>query len=362
MADVISFMTDLYNETGAVEDAGDWCHANTTHQECVAHGNGGALDTGNTPCHRVGIWALCNICQLPDATYYGSSNVTFSSYWDTLWGHEPTGLPYDENPEGFALLLIKAAHLMPFLTGIAYMCMIAYRMETLQSRIGNFGILCLNLSLMGLAIGDMVEWASHDLLQEWNMCYDSSSSTIFLFFYIFNGGGCALWAIGLRKKGTSFFRKFTFSLDGLSLLVDWLFIVFILLIPVAWYNPYGWTFPFRFFNGTELNHYRGRTVAGSVFVKIASLTSFAQVGRIFTNLGPTDRFDGKYLLLSMAAAFLPLVGVAVDTVMVKSPYQLLHSVLAFSFGASQLCMTYAIFLAVPATKPAASIGEREHLI
>jgi len=318
-------MANLFDEIGVVEEA-DWCNATTTQDQCSAHGSGGALGTASTPCHRVGKWALCNICQLPNATYY--PNETFSSYWDTLWGHTPTGLAYDANPEGFALGLIKFAHILPFFTGIILMCMISYRLEVLQSRIGNNGILFLNLSIMSQAIGDMVEYASHDILQEWNMCYDSSSSTIFLFFYIFNGGGNALMAYGLRKKGTSFFRKFTFSLDGLNLVFDWLFIVFIMLIPVGWFNPYGWTF-FRFFHGNEINNYRGRSVAGEVFVKIASLTSIPIIFRIWTNLGPTNKVYGKFLLLAVAAALSPLVGVAVDSVMVKSPYQSWHSILAF---------------------------------
>ena len=241
--------------------------------------------------------------------------------------------------------------------------MISYKLETLQSRIGNKGVFYLNLSICFLSISDMCEFANHELLQDWNMCFDSSSNITFLFFYLSNGYGNALLAFGLRKKGTSFFRKLTRSLDGLNL--DWLLIVVMILVPIGWYNPYGWSFPFRYFNGNELNHYKGRSVAGTAFVYISSLSAFAIFVRIWINLGPNNTvngilFDKKYILLSFVAAFSPLVGVAIDTVMVKSPYQWWHGLLALAFGFSQIFVTLCVFLANK--EHAAPIGGREHVI
>jgi len=358
MADFFGVANELFaNET-------EWCNETTSQEQCIAHGNGGALGTGNTPCHRAGKWALCNICELPNATYY--PNTKFPSFWDTLFGHTPTGHAVDANPTGFALTFIKFNHILPFITGFVLMWMISYKLETLQSRIGNNGVFYLNLAIVFWSISDMCEFANHELLLDWNMCYDTSSNVTFLFFYIFNGGGNALLALGLRKKGTSFFRKLTFSLDGLNLVFDWLLIIVMILVPIAWYNPHGWKFPFRYFHGNSLNQYKGRSVAGSAFIYISSLSAFAVVGRIWINLGPIiPKVYGKYFLLSIVAAFSPLVGVFIDVVMVKSPYQWWHGLLAMAFGVSQIFVTLCVFLAVPAAKtPAAAvpIGEREHLI
>ena len=123
---------------------------------------------------------------------------------------------------------------------------------------------------------------------------------------------CAGKNLTQEERYLVFFWKFTFSLDGLNLVVDWLFIIFNILIPIVWFYSYGWTFPFQFFHRNELNNYCGRSVAGSIFVGITSSTAFAQVGRIWINLGPTYKVYGKYLVLAFLAAFSPPGGIAID--------------------------------------------------
>jgi len=352
-------MTSFLEEIAAVGKT-DWCNATTTAQECVAHGNGGASDNGNSPCHRAGKWALCNICELPSATYY--PNESYPSFWDKLFGHTPTDLPFDPSPHGFAKGFIIFNHILPFITTIIVMWAISYKVETLQNRIGNDGIFFLNLGMCFLAISSMCEFANHELLMDWNMCFDSSSNITYLLFYIFNCSGNTLVAFGLRKKGTSLFRKFTFSLDGLTLLIDWFLVVCNILIPIGWFNPYGWTIPFRFFNGTKLNRFKGRPISAGIFIPVASFAATLELGRIWTNLGPTNKTYGRYLLLAFLTAFSPILGVGIDVVMTRSPYQWWHGLLALAFGLNEVFLTFCLLGAVSMKAPAAPIGERERLV
>lgn len=324
------------------EGSEDWCNNSTTSETCVSHGIGGVGNKGSTPCHRAGHWALCNICDLPEK---GDA---------TWWDWDPTGDLVDPDPIGISKAFIIFNHILPFVTTVMVMGVIFYKLDVINDRLGKLGSCLLNLGICFLAISSMCEFANHALLMKWNMCYDSSDNPVYLLFYIFNCGGNTLVALGLRKKGTPWVRpawkhhdlKDRFF-DCISMALDLIAIFFNLTIPFGWYNPLGLFTPYtRLFNGTELNNYRGRPVAAAIFIPVACFSALMQMGRIYTNLGPTDR-KLRYAGLAFATAFSPIFGVLIDLKMTKSPNQWWHGLLALAFGLNEVFLFVCLLYAVP---------------
>ena len=299
----------------------DWCNATTTAATCVAKGLGGVGGMGMAPCRFSPSFPICNLCT-PESPGYGI---------------DPTGLE---------LLFVQIAHFLPFATTVLVTACFFYNLDAIKSRIGNVGCGMFNLGNCFLALGSLCEFANHALIMNWNMCYDTSDNVLYLMFYVFLSAGNTLLALGLLKEGTSLLpkkfslwkllilRKFTFTLDGLSMIVDWTLIFLNFLIIPTWFK-------------------RGRVACFYLFIPTQSLAGVVEFVRMWKNLGPENamfsypegvRFGTGAFVMEFVSVFL---SIKVNNRMYLSGKQWQHGALAICFGLNEFLLCWCLLNAYP---------------
>merc|ERR1712224_666462 len=135
--------------------------------------------------------------------------------------------------------------------------------------------------------------------------------------------------------GTSFFRTFTFSFDGLNLIVDWILIVLNLLVIPTWAQ-------------------KGRVGCYYLFIPTQALAGVFEAIRIWKNLGPENAMfsypDGVWygtgaFLMEFLSVFL---SIQVVDHMYLSGKQWQHGVLAICFGLNEFFLCALLLYAYPA--------------
>jgi len=177
-----------------------------------------------------------------------------------------------------------------------------------------------------LQLAAAFEIGNHYYVNEFQL-YDPESDLINASFSFFNFGAQDIMALGLRKKGVPLWRKIDYKpccnksavLNGISMVIDFLFIILIPLRPIVY-------------------AFVGRQLSVTILSPFGALAGIFILLRVYYNLGP----NGYTLGGGIGFFFLAILGVILNSVYRTTCIEAVHIGIGGSFITS--CIPLAIAL------------------